>query len=75
MHRELDEDEEMVSPLQAGMLLVDWIDPQKSMYVRAVLRVGQWSDKFLLLQGSAWPSNRSTRSFRFGYRNHEGTTW
>lgn len=39
MHRELDEDEEMVSPLQAGMLLVDWTDPQKSMYVRAVSHV------------------------------------
>ena len=31
MHSELEEDEEMVSLLQAGMLLLDWTDPQKSM--------------------------------------------
>lgn len=35
MHEELEEDEEMVNPLQAGTLLVDWTDPQKSMYVLA----------------------------------------
>ncbi|KAI5122624.1 hypothetical protein M0805_008713 [Coniferiporia weirii] len=30
MHEELDGEEEMVSPLQAGSLLVDWTDPQKT---------------------------------------------
>ena len=33
MHRDLDEDEEMVSPLQAASLLVDWMDPQKALLV------------------------------------------
>ncbi|EJC98308.1 uncharacterized protein FOMMEDRAFT_114496 [Fomitiporia mediterranea MF3/22] len=33
MHRDLDEDEEMVSPLQAASLLVDWMDPQKALEV------------------------------------------
>ena len=31
IHAELDDDEEMVSPLQAASLLVDWMDPQKAM--------------------------------------------
>lgn len=31
IHAELDDDEEMVSPLQAASLLADWMDPQKAM--------------------------------------------
>ncbi|KAL5523222.1 YCG1_1 [Sanghuangporus sanghuang] len=42
IHRELDEDEEMVSPLQAGMLLIDWTDPQKSMEVH-----GRQTDQYV----------------------------
>ena len=34
MYYELDEGEEMVHPLQISSLLVDWMDPQKTMYVR-----------------------------------------
>ena len=29
MYEELDEDQEMVNPLQIASLLVDWTDPQK----------------------------------------------
>ena len=39
MYSELDEDEEMVHPLQIGYLLVDWMDPQKSMYVPFDIKV------------------------------------
>ena len=31
MYSELEEDEEMVHPLQIASLLVDWMDPQKAM--------------------------------------------
>lgn len=33
MYNELEGDEEMVHPLQVSSLLVDWMDPQKAMYV------------------------------------------
>ena len=31
-YKELDEDQEMVSPAQVCAMFVDWIDPQKAMY-------------------------------------------
>ena len=31
LYDELEEDEEMVSPAQIGLMLVDWTDPQKAM--------------------------------------------
>jgi hypothetical protein len=31
-YRELDEDQEMVSPAQVCAMFVDWTDPQKAMY-------------------------------------------
>ena len=42
MHHDLDEDEEMVNPLQAGMLLVDWTDPQKSLWVVYFVVQASW---------------------------------
>ncbi|THH04391.1 hypothetical protein EW145_g5552 [Phellinidium pouzarii] len=33
MHSELDSEEEMVTPLQAGSLLIDWMDPQKTIQI------------------------------------------
>lgn len=35
MHDDLDEDQEMISPYQFGLLMVDWTNPQKAaeMYV------------------------------------------
>lgn len=31
MYKELEDDQDMVSPAQIGLLLVDWTDPQKAM--------------------------------------------
>lgn len=31
IYSELDDDEEMVSPLQAASLIADWTDPQKTL--------------------------------------------
>ena len=33
MHSELDEGQRMVNPLQLGSMLVDWMDPEKAVYV------------------------------------------
>lgn len=30
MHEELDEDQEMITPYQFGLLMVDWTNPQKA---------------------------------------------
>ena len=30
MHEDLDEDQEMISPYQFGLLMVDWTNPQKA---------------------------------------------
>jgi condensin complex subunit 3 len=30
VHGELDEDQEMISPYQFGLLLIDWTNPQKA---------------------------------------------
>lgn len=33
LFEELEEDEEMVTPAQIGLMLVDWTDPSKTVYV------------------------------------------
>jgi condensin complex subunit 3 len=33
LYEDLEEDEEMVSPAQIGLMLVDWTDPSKTVYV------------------------------------------
>lgn len=30
MHEDMEEDQEMISPYQFGLLLADWTDPQKT---------------------------------------------
>lgn len=30
MHEELEDDQEMISPYQFGLLMIDWTDPQKA---------------------------------------------
>ena len=37
MHSELDEGQTMVSPLQLASMLVDWMDPDKAVYVESSL--------------------------------------
>ncbi|KAH9478497.1 Condensin complex subunit 3 [Psilocybe cubensis] len=34
MHEELDDDQEMISPYQFGLLMIDWTDPQKSVGIK-----------------------------------------
>lgn len=33
MHSEVEEGQTMVNPLQLGSMLVDWMDPEKAVYV------------------------------------------
>lgn len=52
MHSELEEGQTMVNPLQLGSMLVDWMDPEKAVYVSPS---NVFDDPFTFSQRSAWP--------------------
>ncbi|KAF7426008.1 hypothetical protein PC9H_008370 [Pleurotus ostreatus] len=43
VHEELDDDQEMITPLQFALLLTDWLDPEKTAAAQGTIKAASWN--------------------------------
>lgn len=61
VYKDLDDEKDMISPLQVGSMFVDWTDPQKAVYVSSYL--GFPAVWFILFFKGKSMGNRNPRVF------------
>ena len=65
-YRELDENQEMVSPAQVCAMFVDWTDPQKAMYESDITPCARLDNPLQSSQRGPGPKSRPDGPYGFG---------